>query len=587
MTIISGIKNTALLGGGGGKAMLLARQVRSAQGHTNDYLPTLTMTSAIALCTVFTSLNSSLASDSARQSVLAAAFCVIACVLYIGYMVVSRAVLCVLSHIEHGYEEVPDDEDNVLLLSRQPETHEHHHQGPGNHHDNSSWSSSSSGASSGIARQLMRIGSSSSRHEQHALAAMHREAVISSIYLGGSGAFLALPALCMWDMSVSVCFAMSIALVGMLMQDSKVVDFKPNVDTATAISRLHRLRWALNGCIAHTLLLVAWQDVHGTRFDHTYAYYSYVQPGQDSTTTTTTAAAMNSSLSSTAVDEPYNTPGNINNNVNNLLMREAAYDDVRGLLQWPLMLLAAASPLLMHLGTTGARTQPLSKMLMTPSQTLEAGLPVSTVLAILVLCWYSPVDALIMRDQLFNRLAIPMLVLCPCCLAAVLALVMRGFRKGRSTPVAAVLACACAVRQQAVDRHILTTVDKAVVAAAVGTFCMWLALMWFSAKYVAEDNHHRRCKNNNEGHSSSGYHYASSGNNNNNNNTHQQSGCHGSPTITTTALEAEGPPGATTTAGGGRIAEREDDEDYNSAMFPARDSVLDDDYDDEEEVAQV
>ena len=79
-------------------------------------LPALALVVAVSLCVTFTSLNVPLARDAARQSVLASAFCIIAACTYLLYMIVSRAAACVLSYVEHGYDEVPDADDEEGLL---------------------------------------------------------------------------------------------------------------------------------------------------------------------------------------------------------------------------------------------------------------------------------------------------------------------------------------------------------------------------------------------------------------------------------------------------------------------------------------
>ena len=60
--------------------------------------------------------------------------------------------------------------------------------------------------------------------------------------------------------------------------------------------------------------------------------------------------------------------------------------------------------------------------------------------------------------------------------AAILAFVLRGFRKRQTTVTAVVLTCACAVRQQAADRHLRSAVDWGVLGGAVATPLLWVWL---------------------------------------------------------------------------------------------------------------
>ena len=61
------------------------------------------------------------------------------------------------------------------------------------------------------------------------------------------------------------------------------------------------------------------------------------------------------------------------------------------------------------------------------SHALEAGLPVATLLATLVMCWYSPLGT--MPPQLDPARAVPMLIVCPTTLGVMIAFIQRGFRR--------------------------------------------------------------------------------------------------------------------------------------------------------------
>ena len=76
---------------------------------------------------------------------------------------------------------------------------------------------------------------------------------------------------------------------------------------------------------------------------------------------------------------------------------------------------------------------------MSPPYALETGLPVATLLAILVVCWYTPVEV-----PSNTRLAtwIPMLLICPPSLAVTLAFILRGFRRRQTLGTGVVLVVA-------------------------------------------------------------------------------------------------------------------------------------------------
>jgi hypothetical protein len=87
----------------------------------------------------------------------------------------------------------------------------------------------------------------------------HREALISSMYLGGAGSFMALPALCFWDISVTSTFLISLTLIALFSDHTKLQDFSPNQDKRRVLSTLKRFRWSLYGLIIALLLGVMFQ----------------------------------------------------------------------------------------------------------------------------------------------------------------------------------------------------------------------------------------------------------------------------------------------------------------------------------------
>jgi hypothetical protein len=207
----------------------------------------------------------------------------------------------------------------------------------------------------------------------------------------------------MWDISISTSFALALLTVAFLDAARPPKEFRTNVDTVKAIKNIRRLRFLHQSAILGLLLCVLWLDSQ----DRALFFNFWAQHITNAT-------------------------------VNNNLLVEGQ--------QWPLVLLAASSPFLLRGGP--------SRRNMTPSQTLETGLPICTLLAILVLCWYGPLEnSLLMHFNSPLRTVIPMLVLCPPCIAAALAFVVHGLKTRSAGTAATLLSIALFIRQQTLPAH--------------------------------------------------------------------------------------------------------------------------------------
>ena len=133
-----------------------------------------------------------------------------------------------------------------------------------------------------------------------------REVVVSSMYLGGVGAFLAIGPLCMWTPVTTLAFTISLFLVAICGNEHP---------PAQCV------------CVLATLAASTWIEVSAV----------------------------------------------------NLLIHDPS-------VMCPHIILAAASPLLLR--ASSGTNKGLHYHRLSPSQTLETSLPISVVLAILVLCWY-------------------------------------------------------------------------------------------------------------------------------------------------------------------------------------------------------
>jgi hypothetical protein len=374
----------------------LAASLRSPA--SSPYLALVALACTIALSASLTTLNRALVREqAAQQSIFASIFCIEAAGVYALYMIISRMLSFVLSYIEanpHSY-----DERGGYMASYYYDHIEEYEEEPRpppasslflrRYHDSPLFFSDRPGFNMG-----------------------HREALISSMYLGGSGAFLALPALCFWDFSVSASFLLSLTLIAFFSDHTKHKEFAPNQDKQRVLSIIQRFRWLLYGTVFTVILGIAFQD------SYYYYYYNYynARPWNQTAPSGTIVAGLG--------DRP-----------------------------WPMMLLSFSSPLLMRMGTINPRTI-AHKIIMSPSQSLEAGLPISTLLAILVLCWYSPLDKALLQTsgELRMQTFVPMLVLCPSCLAAILAFILRGFHTKQTLSTVVPLATTCVIVQQIMDR---------------------------------------------------------------------------------------------------------------------------------------
>ena len=324
---------------------------------------------ALAGCCVLCAVNPQLLNNITLQSLTSATFAVGGALLYILYMVISKMVALVLLYIEsHQRHTLLLSEDERRLM--EDDTSELSHDDNDNNNNNNS-----------------NNGNSSSNNN----ARMPREAVISSMYLGGSGVFLSIPPLCVWDISISASFTLSLLAIAFMDGGKVATEFRANVDTAAAVINLKRLRMLHQGAILGMLLCMLWMDAQ----DRSFFDGAPSSQGQ----------------------------------------------------QWPLVLLAASSPFLLRGG--GGRLRGMS-----PSQTLETALPVCALLAILVLCWYGPLEKVLLSHTSFPlATALPMLLLCPPCLSAALAFILHSLRCRHAAVSATLLTLTIFIRQQILAQH--------------------------------------------------------------------------------------------------------------------------------------
>jgi hypothetical protein len=388
-----------------------------------------------ALCGV----NTFLENNVPLQSVTSAAFCISAGILYAVYMIISRLLALVLNyaerHSKHSYYDftiesgVDDDEEGgagVYGSSSSPK--------PNYISDYASTSTNTTSSDEDSEKNVKKYFIQKKKRQIVQSKRLPRNVVISSMYLGGSGAFLAIPALCMWDFTITAFFIGSMTILSVIDFGKIVSEFQPNVDTGSAVTNLKAIRYALHLAITATISSVVFLD-------------SIIS--EQSVVFTNEGRNYNHHVTGS------------NNNNNNNSEHWGSEIGVGLFLRWPLVLLAASSPVLLRAG--GGGVGPFMHSL-PPSQTLETGLPVSILLAILVICWYSPLESSLLLPTSMPQFKdihlptfLPMMILGPSFISASLAFVLRGFRNRSASTTAIILTCALVVRQQIHPLHRLSS----------------------------------------------------------------------------------------------------------------------------------
>ena len=190
---------------------------------------------SISLTLVMVLVNHSELETKPQQMVITAIFCIVGSAMYLIYMSVNRLLSIVLMSIEstdygtlkrkrshrlaHLTSTASNPKPSAADVEEAVKIAEGYEEEEEEEEDN--------------VKPLL----SASLQKEREWKGVRREDIIASMYLGGSGAFLALPALCMWDTSVTVAFLASMQF-GSVWEKVKVLEYKPNVDRVTAIGIL-------------------------------------------------------------------------------------------------------------------------------------------------------------------------------------------------------------------------------------------------------------------------------------------------------------------------------------------------------------
>jgi hypothetical protein len=196
--------------------MLMMGCTSSLRAEEKHQLPILALLFTVGLSTTLTSLNRN--QPAQDQPIMHALFTVEVAIMYALYMLISRILALALSCIEPSQPK-KEEEEHLVWDDLEEE-------GP------------------------------------PARGVIHREALISSMYLGGSGCFLALPALSFWDLSVTCMLLLSLTCIGLWGEDSKHAELAPNQDKAAVLLNLLRFRRVLYMILLILILLILGKDMH-------------------------------------------------------------------------------------------------------------------------------------------------------------------------------------------------------------------------------------------------------------------------------------------------------------------------------------
>jgi hypothetical protein len=136
---------------------------------------------------------------------------------------------------------------------------------------------------------------------------------------------------------------------------------------------------------------------------------------------------------------------------------------------WTQIVVGASSPFFIW-ASTGAVGASAFYHRLSASQTLETSLPVSLVLAILVLCWYSPVEEMISFSMFRTWRLACMMVLVPPYLSATLALLLHAFRTRKIAVAALVLTFILSARLSVSSTGTFALID--IVTPLPALFCI-------------------------------------------------------------------------------------------------------------------
>jgi hypothetical protein len=398
--------------------LLMVEQQGATMCGLPPFLHILGLLFTTALSTTFMGLNQRTHQEP-EHPILHAIFCLEVAAIYILYMIISRIAKMALDCIERRssvalspYERVME---HYMEWGEEEDEAEQHEVNTDNNERPHEISSSNSSTALLLPQQQQQ------QQQQAAMSILfargiHREALISSMYLGGSGCFLALPALSFWNISQTCAFLLSLTAIAFFGEHTKLVEFAPNQDKAKVLREMQYSRWTLYLSTTGFILSLF---IEANKAEFAFLLFGLPLTSKNDTHPSPSAATT--------------TPSNGLFDSGSIIM----------------LILAFVSPLLLRLSLPHAVVRRTS--LMSPSQVLEAALPVACLHAILVLGWYGgttpPMGGIDLTTK-FLPLFIPMLIICPFCQVVILAFILRGFRQRQTMPTVVLLAFTAFIMQQ-------------------------------------------------------------------------------------------------------------------------------------------
>jgi hypothetical protein len=366
------------------------------------------------------------------QNITSSVFCIFASVLYITYMIITRLLYIVLKYAESNtytfrsrvirYSNVSIDYDyedtfEEYIINEEEETND-------NTESNDTFENKKEQIRSPYTESYMLNPLNKKKPE-----VLPRSVIISSMYLGGSGAFLSIIPLCMWDFSITASFINSMIVISMVDAQKKFSEFRPDTDKAQAIKNLKYLRLAYHLLSLGGTIIIGYNDIE-----------------------------------------------KIPNNTNRSNIREKI--EIL-MLKWPFLFLATCSPILLRAGGGGVGNFIYS---ISPSHTLEIGLPISVLLSTLVLCWYSPLQSVYETTKFSMNTVIPMFIVCPLCISGALTFILYGLKRRSCGVISCILLMVLAIREQLHHEHRFETLSD-VISLCIPLLAFIVMIIYLSLKF--------------------------------------------------------------------------------------------------------
>ena len=450
-------------------------------------LPWLAMSLSVGLSMGLGQLNAGLCETAAERAIACAGLCIVGGFMYIVLMLANRLLALVLASLEvrkgtaHyaklAAERLAAEPDSISQKQKMMMS--------------AKTAPSSVAAAATDDEDALLISPAGLDWQQFINSGIRRDDVISSMYLGGVGAFLSLPGLCMWDASAAAALVMSLQL-GSIFEHVKVVEYRRDVDRAEAMQQLKRIHVARHVVSFAAAGSVMWLDI-GLRWPRQsgnleaplapilmLSFFAPMLMRAGCPPLYTTRRQQQEA------EEAMKPQGSSNNNNEG---GDAAKEDGDS---WSKASGTSFVSYHRRLWFTqkkqhltgiegGVELMLPPRTGLTPSHVLETGLPVSILLAVTVLFWFNGTE-IAMQERIQVGHFIPMVILMPPSLGACVAFILRGFQRRQTLDVVTVAATALMIRREAVEGRLLHAADWVVLVLTLTMVALTVA--W----HVVRDN---------------------------------------------------------------------------------------------------